>query len=247
VSFGEFALLVVAGIGGGLVGSVAGLASLVTYPALLAAGLAPVAANVTNTVSLVFSGVGSILGSRTELHDQWPRLRTLAPAGIVGGAAGSALLLATPAGTFTRIVPLLIGLASLAILLPRRAERSRSAHRDGLVLAGGVFLIGVYGGYFGAAAGVMLLAFLLRWMGDTLPRANAAKNVILGGANGIAALGFIAFGPVHWLEMLPLALGCLVGGRLGPVVVRRSPPQGLRLLIAVAGAGLAIYLGVQAY
>jgi len=243
----EFALLVCAGIGGGLVGSVAGLASLVTYPALLAAGLSPISANVTNTVALLFSSVGSVLGSRVELHDQWRKLRYLVVAGVLGGAAGGVLLLATPSGAFTRLVPWLIGLASLAILLPRRPVQERSAHRDGLALGGLVFLVGVYGGYFGAAAGVMMLALILRWTGDTLARSNAAKNVILGGANGIAALGFAVFGSVHWLEMVPLAIGCLIGGRLGPVVVRRSPPAALRLVIAGAGLGLAVYLGVDAY
>jgi uncharacterized protein len=247
VTIAEFSLLALAGIGTGLIGSVAGLASLISYPALLAAGLGPVAANQTNTVALVFSSAGSIQGSRPELHDQWRRLPIMITAATLGGALGAALLLATPAGAFTRIVPWLIALASVAILLPRRPIAVRGPHHDGLALAGALFLVGIYGGYFGAAAGVMTLALLLRWTGDTVARSNAAKNVVLGAANCVAAFGFVIFGSVHWLEMLPLAIGCLLGGRLGPIVVRRSPPKALQLVIAAAGLGLAGYLAVQAY
>jgi uncharacterized membrane protein YfcA len=242
----DFGLIVLAGIGGGLIGSVAGLASLVSYPALLAAGLGSVVANQSNTVALVFSSFGSIAGSRVELHDQWRRLARLSVVAVFGGAAGAALLLATPPGAFTKIVPGLIAVASLAILLPRRPVL-RSTHHDGVLLSGAIFLIGAYGGYFGAAAGVMTLALLLRWTGDTLARSNAAKNVILGGANCIAALGFIALGSVRWLYVVPLAIGCLIGGAIGPVIVRRSPPAALRVVIAIAGLGLAIYLAMQAY
>ena len=120
VSPAEFALLVAAGIAGGLTGSIAGLASLATYPALLAVGLTPVSANVTNTVALIFTGVGSVLGSRQELVGQAPRIKTLAPIAALGAVIGAALLLSTPAGGFEKIVPWLLGLASLTILIPRR-------------------------------------------------------------------------------------------------------------------------------
>lgn len=250
MSGSELLLLLLAGIGAGLAGSIAGLASLISYPALLAVGLAPVAANVTNTVALVFSGVGSVLGSRPELRGEGHRLRRLAPAAVAGAIVGGVLLLSTPPGAFELIVPWLIGLASLAILVgPQPAELRGTLHRtvDSRKVVTGVFFIGIYGGYFGAAAGVILLALLLASSGETLARSNALKNAILGLANGIAALGFAVFGPVQWLAVVPLSLGFLAGGRLGPAVVRRSPSGLLRGIVAVAGIAVAIRLGLDAY
>ena len=246
----ELLLLVCAGLAGGLAGSIAGLASLVSYPALLAVGLGPVAANVTNTVALVFSSLGSTLGSRVELEGQALRVRELAVAALLGGSLGAGLLLLTPSDTFERIAPWLIGVASLTIML---RPRVRAAHGEderrgaGPGLVAGVFLIGIYGGYFGAAAGVMLLALLLVGTTDTLARGNALKNVVLGIANAAAALGFIVLGPVHWAAVAPLALGLFAGARLGPVVVRHANAGVLRALIGLAGLALAVKLGADAY
>jgi uncharacterized protein len=245
VSGVELLLLLGAGLVGGLTGSIAGLASLVTYPALLAVGLGPVAANVTNTVSLVFSSVGSTLGSRPELKGQGHRVRTLALAAVGGGAVGATLLLLTPSDTFEKLAPWLIGIASLAILLRPRVHAGEPARP--VALSAGVFLVAVYGGYFGAAAGVMLLALMLVATGDTLARSNALKNVMLGIANAVAAVAFALFGDVDWLAVLPLAAGLLAGGRLGPVVVRHSNATLLRGVIGVAGLGLAVKLGADAY
>ncbi len=246
MTLATFGLLILAGVGGGLAGSIAGLASLVTYPALLAAGLAPVAANVTNTVGLVFSSVGSISGSRPELADQRPRILRLAGWAVAGGIVGGVALLLTPGAGFEKIVPFLIALASVAILVVRPSTVI-VAQLDSNRLRIGTFLVGIYGGYFGAAAGVLLLALLLTCTGDTLPRSNAAKNVLLGMANAVAAISFAVFGPVHWLAVLPLSIGLFIGGRLGPIVVRHSPPTWVRSGIAVAGVGLAIDLGIRAY
>lgn len=241
--------LVLAGFGGGVTGSVAGLASLVSYPALLAVGLPPVAANVSNTVALVASSAGSVLGSRPELRGQRARARRLGVVAVLGGATGGALLLATPSGSFALVVPWLIGLASLGVLVRRRASTSGHApsREGGVALPVGVYLVGVYGGYFGAAAGVLLLSFLLFSTGETLARGNAMKNLLAGLANGVAAVAFVVFGPVHWLDVLPLAAGFLAGGRLGPVIVRRVPATPLRVLIACVGLGLAVHLGIDAY
>ena len=250
----EFGVLVAAGIGAGLTGSIAGLASLISYPALLALGIPPVTANVTNTVALVMNGVGSVAASRPELKGQGRRLVPLALAAVLGGAAGAALLLLTPTEAFERIVPFLIAGAAAAILVQRPprelALEGARAHRgrpDPWWLPFGTFAVAIYGGYFGAAAGVLLLAMYLLGTGEGLPRGNAMRNVILGVANSVAAVGFIVFASVAWSAVLPLALGLLAGGALGPRVVRRAPQKHLRRLIAIAGLGLAIHLAVQAY
>jgi len=251
VTWLELLLLACAGLGGGLAGSIAGLASLVSYPALLAVGLGPVTANVTNTVALVFSSLGSTLGSRTELRGQAPHVRALAIAAVLGGGVGAGLLLLTPPDTFERIAPWLIGAASVTILVRPRvapAEPGEEGHHvAGAALVGGVFLVGIYGGYFGAAAGVLLLALLLTATHDTLARSNALKNIVLGIANATAALGFCVLAPVHWAAVAPLAAGLFAGGRLGPIVVRHANAGALRALIGVAGLALAVKLGADAY
>ena len=249
MSIGEAIALVFAGLGGGLCGSIAGLASLISYPALLAIGLPPVTANVTNTVALVFSSTGSVIGSRPDLVGQRARVRQLAVAGMIGGAVGAFLLLVTPADSFEYAVPVLIALASAAILARRTLvdEAPATTHRFGPGVVAGVGVVGIYGGYFGAGAGVMLLALLLFTTGEPLPRCNAVKNVVLGLANGVAAVGFAIFGPVRWVVVVPLGIGLLIGGRLGPVIVRRSPAGLLRAVIAVAGFGLSIKLAISTY
>jgi uncharacterized protein len=253
MSWLDAAILIAAGIAGGLVGSIAGLASVATYPALLLVGLPPVTANVTNTVALVFTGIGSVWGSRPELAGQRSWIKQIAPAAALGGAAGAALLLLTPAEGFEKVVPILLGVSSLAILMPRRVsqetdEAGPQRHPARVYLeSAAIFLISIYGGYFGAAAGVLLLALLLRAGHETLAHANAGKNVVLGIANGVAALIFIVLAPVHWQAVVPLGLGCLLGSRLGPVVVRHTPSGPMKVLIGVAGVALAIKLGMDAY
>ena len=252
----EFGLLVAAGVGAGLVGSIAGLASLISYPALLAVGVPPVTANMTNTVSMSLLAVGSVSASRPELVGQRQRMLRQVPAGILGGAAGGALLLLTPSEAFEKVVPALIALASVAMLVSRppaqlavegALEQQRHPHRDPRWLPLGTFAIGIYGGYFGAAAGVLMLAMYLLTTGEGLPRGNALRNVVLGAANAVAAVAFVVVGSVAWLAALPLALGLFVGGRLGPGIVRRVRQTLLRRLIALAGLGLAAYLAVQAW
>jgi uncharacterized membrane protein YfcA len=248
MSIGHLVLLIAVGIGGGLAASIAGLASLVSYPALLALGLSPVAANVTNTVALTLNGVGSVVGSRPELTGQRARAIRLTMAAAAGGALGGALLLLTPAAAFEKVVPWLIGGASLFILVPRRRAPmagSEPTHSPWVTLATG--FIGVYAGYFGAASGVMMLALLLAFTADSLPRSVALKNVAVGAANAVAALGFAFLGPVNWAVAAPLSLGFLAGGRIGPLLVRRLPTGPLKAVIALGGVGLALRLGYQAY
>jgi uncharacterized protein len=254
VSVLEFGLLVLAGVGAGLVGSIAGLASLISYPALLATGLPPITANVTNTVAMVLNSVGSVSASGQELTGQRSRVLRHSAASALGGVAGAALLLLTPSSAFERIVPFLIAGAAVAILVQRPPRElaiegalHHPEHRDPPWLPLGTFAIGIYGGYFGAAAGVMMLAMFLLTTGEGLPRGNALRNVVLGCANAVAAVGFVVFSSVAWSAALPLAIGLFTGGRLGPRVVRRAPQTVLRRVIAVAGLGLAVHLAVQAY
>lgn len=254
-------LLVLAGVGGGLAGSVAGLASIVTYPALLACGLSPIAANVTNTSALVWSGVGSTLGSRPELKGQGPRLRRLIPISVVGAVGGAIAVLYTSSHTFGLVVPWLILAAALVILLSRRRPpaptdpgeagpgplQTMAVSADPRAIPLIVLGLSFYCGYFGAAGGVLLLAVLLAATSDTLARSNAAKNVILGMANLAATVVFILFGPLHVAEAIPLGAGCLIGSRMGPLIVRRAPAGGLRIAIALMGIGLAAVLAYRAY
>ena len=275
---GSALLLVVAGVLAGLLATIGGLASLVSYPALLLAGLPPTAANVTNTVALVATTAGAAAGSRPELQGQGPRLRRLCAVALLGGACGAALLLTSPPGVFELVVPWLIGGASVALLLGPRLRRLAGArHADAAATAGarhmevaagdrhtevaagdrreegaggaataGVFLVAVYAGYFGAAAGVILLAILSAISQQSLARVSAAKTVIAGAANVVAATVFAVVGPVHWFAALALASGSLVGGWLGPSAVRRLPAGPLRIAIGLAGLGLAVKLAVDA-
>jgi uncharacterized membrane protein YfcA len=237
----DVVLLAIAGVIAGVAGSVAGLASLVSYPALLAVGLPALTANVTNTVALVSYTLSAASFSRTELAGQAGRLRRL--------AMTTALGLSTPAPVFEQLVPLLIGGASLVLLLQpgiTRLTGGMVSERSPALLAG-VFAVGVYGGYFGAAAGVVLLALLTVSVAEPLARLVAARNVSLGLANAVAAVGFALFGPVRWAAAAPLAAGFLVGGSIGPGLVRRLPGARLRLAIAVLGLGLAVKLGFDTY
>jgi uncharacterized membrane protein YfcA len=237
-----------AGVLAGVTGSVGGLASLASYPALLLAGLPPTAANVTNAVALVATTVGAAAGSRPELAGQARFVRRLCVVSALGGIAGAVLLLTTPADVFEVVVPWLIATGSVMLLVAPRLRRAALEHteRIGVGLQIGVFLIAIYSGYFGAAAGVIMLA-LLSWAStQSLARVNAAKNLICGASNAIAALVFAVSGHVHWLAALALAVGSLIGGRLGPLVVRRLPAGPLRVAIALAGLVLATKLALDA-
>ncbi len=245
----DLLLLAAAGVAAGIVSTVASLASVVSYPVLLALGLPPLSANVTNTVALLFTGVGAAAGSRPELAGQGARVRRLGLVTALGGAAGAALLLATPARTFEEVAPILIGGASLLLLaqagpvpLATPADREQSK-----LLLAALFGVAIYVGYFGAAGGILLLVVLTPMLGESLARTNAVKNVVSGMANAVAAVAFAAFGPVRWVAVLPLAAGFLVGGWTGPKLVRRIPARALRTLIGLGGIALAVRLGLSAY
>ena len=254
MGIGEIAFLALAGFGAGLIGSTAGLASLVSYPALLVVGLPPVTANVTNSVGLVGSSIGSVGGSRPELRGLGRLVLVGLPVAIAGGTLGGVLLLAGSPDSFEKVVPFLVALASVMLLLSPRVramgEGRRLSGHDGALGAGVtllVFLACVYGGYFGAAAGVMILAVLLSRTDRPLPVSNAVKNVFLGAANASAAVVFAFRAPVEWAAVPALLVGCVLGGWIGPSVIRRVPEALVRWTFGIAGLLLAVRLGWVAF
>jgi len=240
----EAGIVAGAGVLAGIANTIAGGGSLLTFPALLGAGLNPLAANVTNTVGLVPGLASGSHGYRAELAGQGRRVVRLAIPMAAGAVVGTVLLLTTSPGVFTRIVPWLIIPSCLALLLQpwlARVVGGRAGERSP-VLTVGLVLGGVYSGYFGAALSVMLLAVLGLFINESLQRLNAAKVVLTTTSNFIAAVGFAIFGPVDWLAALVLAAGTVVGGALGAVVGRRIPPVALRYGVAAVGIGLAVKL-----
>jgi uncharacterized membrane protein YfcA len=245
VSLLQFALLVVAGFFAALIGVVSGLASLVSYPALLVAGVPPVAANVTNTVALVAAGAGTTAKTAAVLYKRGKQLAWWSLLAAIGGSIGAALLLLAPAESFEAVVPFLVLLAAAALLLQPRLRKLAGRTEFPVLLPLGICLIAVYGGYFGAGAGVMFLAMFLVTTSEGIWITTVLKSFLLGIANLIAAIGFALFGPVHWLAALALAVGMFVGGWAGPAVVARLPPNGLRIGVAIAAIGLAVWLFAQ--
>ena len=241
-------LLGLAGVGAGLVGATTGLASLVSYPALLAAGLPPLTANVTNSIAMVGTTIGAAAGSRPELTGQRGQVLRLCAITAVGGICGAVLLLVTPPGTFTVVVPWLIAAASILLLIaPRLRKAAARTESAGLGPVTGLaaFGVAIYCGYFGAAAGVLMLALLSAIWAQSLARSNAAKNLATGAANLIAAVLFAFTGKVDWPAALALCAGSVIGSWIGPALVRRLPATPLRIVIAIAGLVLAVTLAVR--
>ena len=236
------------GLAAGTLNTIVGSGSLITFPTLLALGYSPVVANVSNTVGLVTGSISGAIGYRRELEGQQPRLRVLGVASLAGGLTGGLLLLALPASVFRDVVPVLIlvacGLVAAQPRLARRRAAGRGAVRPhgGPLLFASVFATGVYGGYFGAAQGVMLIALLGIFVDDTLQRLNAAKNVLAALVNGIAAVLFMVFADVDWAAAGLLAAGAVAGGQIGASVGRRIPPAWLRAVIVVVGVIVAVRL-----
>src|SRR5579875_2964823 len=221
-----------------MVNTIVGSGSLLTFPTLLALGYPAVLANVTNTVGLISGSVSGAVGYRRELRGQTRRILTLMPAVVVGAVIGAILLLHLPHSVFRRVVPVLIVLAVVLVLIQpriarRRIESGTRREHPGPLLQGGTFLTSIYGGYFGAAQGVILLALFGITLDDHVQRLNAAKNVIAAAVNAVGALFFIASTHIAWGAAGLLFLGSSVGGQLGAVVGRRLSPVVLRAIIAI--------------
>ncbi|MEA2142733.1 MAG: uncharacterized protein QOI64_1163 [Solirubrobacteraceae bacterium] len=242
---GTAALLAGAGFGAGVVNAVAGGGSLITFPALLAAGYPSVTANVTNAVAVLPGYVGGSLAYRRELGGQRGRIRALALTSAAGAATGAAVLLVSPAGVFEAIVPWLI-LAACGLLAaqPRlaAATRRRSTTLSPMALHAALFAATVYGGYFGAGLGIVLLAILGVFVDDGLQRLNALKGVLSLLVAIVGAVGFAIFGPIEWDAAAIIGATSLLGGAAGVGVARRLPAAVLRAVVIAYGVIVAIVL-----
>ncbi|HEX4829729.1 MAG TPA: sulfite exporter TauE/SafE family protein [Trebonia sp.] len=257
------------GIAAGTINTVVGSGTLITFPTLLSFGYPPVLANVSNNVGLVPGTLSGIQGYRRELTGQRARIIRLGSASLLGGLVGAILLLVLPQSAFKAIVPVLIGLALVMVVLqpwlarlvaarPQAAAAGDSAAGDGtpdgssagpdaLQLGGPVlwvlvFALGIYGGYFGAAQGILLLGLLGIAWNDDLQRINAFKNVLACIVNGVAAIVFIIATHIDWGAAGLIAAGSVIGGQVGARVGRRLPPWGLRAIIVCVGVAALVRL-----
>ncbi|HYH34732.1 MAG TPA: sulfite exporter TauE/SafE family protein [Nocardioides sp.] len=254
MSWFEVSAVLLAGVAAGTINTVVGSGTLVTFPTLLAFGVPPVTANVSNTVGLVPGSVSGAIGYRKELAGQRGRLLRLGAASLLGGTTGAVLLLVLPSEAFDTIVPVLIGLGVLLVVTGPAISRrvaARAESRGGLPEHGAwwvwpaVAAAGAYGGYFGAAQGVLLVAILGIGVADSLQRHNATKNVLAGLVNAVAALVFIAVADVDWRAAGLIAAGSVVGAQLGATVGRRLPPLALRAVIVLVGVTALVVLLVE--
>ncbi|HJR39470.1 MAG TPA: sulfite exporter TauE/SafE family protein [Nocardioidaceae bacterium] len=248
----EMFAVFLAGIAAGTINTVVGSGTLITFPTLLAVGVPPVTANVSNTVGLVPGSLSGAVGYRRELRGQRSRVIRLGSASLLGGITGAVLLLALPAEAFNAIVPALIGIGCVLVLFqPAIARRvaARAESRGGVPEHGAawvwvlVFVTGIYGGYFGAAQGVLLMAVMGIGIQESLQRLNGTKNVLALLVNAVAAVIFMFVAEVDWAVAGLIALGAVIGGQVGATVGRRLPALALRIFIVVVGvAALVAFL-----
>jgi uncharacterized membrane protein YfcA len=248
VSVWQGLLVFVAGIWAGAINTVVGSGTLITFPVLLGVGLPPVTANVSNTVGLFPGSFVGAYGYRRELEGQRPRAIVLGSASMLGAIVGAVLLLELPAGAFKAIVPILIVLALVLVVFGKNitawfASRGRSAtERVTVALWLVTFGTGVYGGYFGAAQGVLLMGFLGLLLAESIQRQNALKNVLAGLVNLVAAIVFVATTHIDWTAALLIAGGSVIGGLFGARIGRRLSPAVLRATIVVVGIAAIVKL-----
>ncbi|MFD5766721.1 sulfite exporter TauE/SafE family protein [Streptomyces sp. NPDC127049] len=255
MSIWEMLAVFAAGIGAGTINTIVGSGTLITFPVLLATGLPPITANVSNALGLVPGSISGAIGYRRELEGQTRRVLRLGAAALVGGLAGAILLLALPSEAFDAIVPVLIGLALILVLFQpriaaavrRRRERTGTeAHPDGgPALLVGLTLASMYGGYFGAAQGVLYLSLMGLLLHDDLQRINAVKNILGALVNGVAAVFFLFVAEFDWTAVLLIAVGSTLGGQIGAKVGRRLKPAVLRGVIIAVGVVAILQLTLK--
>lgn len=251
VEFVEGVLLAVAALAAGGVNAVAGGGSLISFPALVGAGYAARTANVTNSVALLPGYLGGTAAYRRELAAQRGRVLALLPASVAGAITGSAILLLTPESAFEAIVPFLIVFACGLLAFQGRLRALAGAHRieraggAGPALAGGVFLLAVYGAYFGAGLGILTLAVLGALLPDDVQRSNALKTVLSLVINGVAVAIFAVWGPVRWGAAAIMAAGAIIGGYGGGRLARRLDARRLRFVAIAYGLVAAVVILVR--
>jgi uncharacterized protein len=228
-----------AGLAAGTINTIVGSGSLITFPTLLAFGFPPLDANVSNTVGLVPGSLSGAVGYRRELAGQKPRAISLGLASGAGGLTGAVLLLAFP-GAFASVVPVLIAVALVLVALGPRLSKALVAHRHAEShrswrLVALFYATAIYGGYFGAGMGIIMIALLTIFVPDGIQRLNGLKNVLAALINGVAGIFFIFLAPVHWELVLLIASGSIVGGQVGAGVGRRLPAPALRAAIIAVG------------
>jgi hypothetical protein len=228
-----------AGLAAGTINTIVGSGSLITFPVLLAFGYAPLDANVSNTVGLVPGSLSGAAGYRRELVGQGQRALWLGASSGAGGLTGALLLLAFP-GAFAAVVPILIAVALILVATGPRLSKALADHRHAdshrsWPLAVLFYATAVYGGYFGAGMGIIMIALLTIFLADEIQRLNGLKNVLAAVVNGVAAILFIARAPVHWEVVVLIAAGSIIGGQVGARVGRRLPAPALRVAIICVG------------
>jgi len=244
------AIIFVAGVWAGTINTVVGSGTLVTFPVLVALGYPPVTATTSNAVGLAPGTVSGAYGYRAELVGYWPQVARFAVASFFGAIGGTVLLLTLPKDAFEKIVPVLVGLAVvLVIIQPRvskwvqkRREANGREQHAGPVLFGLLFVIGIYGGYFTAAQGVMMMAVMGMLLSEPLQRLNGVKNVLSAVVNIVAGTIYAFVAPVSWPVIGLLAVGSTIGGQLGARIGRKLPPAVLRGVIVVIGLAAVVQL-----
>jgi uncharacterized membrane protein YfcA len=250
MSLGEVISIALAGLGAGAINTIVGSGTLITFPVLLAFGYAPVTANVSNTIGLVPGSVSGAIGYRRELAGQGGRILRFGAMSVLGGVTGAILLLVLPASAFKAVVPAFIALALiLTVLQPRLnrrlGERAERPHGHRVLTPVAVCGAGVYGGYFGAAQGILLLGILGAALPQSLQHTNALKNVLAGLVNGVAGVCFVFAAHVEWAPAAIIAGSSIVGAQIGARYGRRLPPDGLRALIVLVGVAAIVQLLVK--
>ena len=235
----EAGAILAAGLAAGTINTIVGSGSLITFPTLLAFGYAPIDANVSNTVGLVPGSISGSVGYRRELAGQRGRALRLGVVAAAGGLTGALLLRAFP-GAFAAIVPVLIGVALILVAVGPRLSRALVEHRHpeahrSWPLSLTLFGSAIYGGYFGAGQGIIMIALLTIFLPDDIQRLNGLKNVLAVIVNGVAAILFALIAPVHWDVALLIAIGSIIGGQVGARVGRRLPAPLLRGAIICVG------------
>jgi uncharacterized membrane protein YfcA len=241
VTLAEAIAVAAAGFAAGGVNTIVGSGSLITFPTLLAVGYPSVTANVSNTIGLVPGGISSVIGYRRELRGQWRRAFILGCGTTVGALIGGILLLTLPESVFDAVVPVLILLAAVLMAIRKTPSANADAeHTKAATTAS--FATGIYGGYFGAAQGIILMSLLRFCLPDDLQRLNALKNVLAGVANAVAAILFIAVADVAWEAVGLIAVGSVIGAQVAAKYGRRVPSAVLRWVVVVVATIVAVVL-----